>query len=634
MIPQDRASCEVRLPWRRTHAMPMPMPSRSTNHAVYPLLLAATFLAGCSSEDPPPRPNIVVYLVDTLRQDHLGLYGYERETSPSVDALAEDSIVFKQAYATSAWTKASTGSLLTGLHPRQHGATSRSSPLSSQAKLLSEYLSPIGYFCAGLVTNPFVVEHWGFNRGYDVFEDLGENLPSVGGWMQIQAEQVNQRAFEVLDGRPDDQPFFLYLHSIDPHGPNIPIEPYDTLFTDNPRPPGVASMLAMRPQARRVKNTIALYDSEIRYSDDQFGNFIQGLKDRGLYEDTVIWFVSDHGEEFLDHGRGGHGTQLFNEVVEVPLILKLPGQDHGGQLVDTPVSLVDVMVTQLYLLERHAPETLAGRDLLQLLGAAPEPAPVFLDLNLVAGGKKVLHVSKGVVLGDYKYFEELAPEPRQFLFNVREDPDEMDNLIDSLPEKATELDLLLRMQRSTEKSGLIIQGISSKATEHTQWNLTLRTDGQFVEVTPIDLEAMDSYDFEPGGTRLKIECLLMPQQDNVVKKGLLQDKDAFEIRVDPPDARVYVESNEYGGVEERMPVFLGPLRTETTAPLEFLANQGDLKMDDLSTLFTEAERNPGSSVEGVFIPPGVYVIHLPNARSGDIEIPAAMVERLKALGYL
>ena len=95
--------------------------------------------------------------------------------------------------------------------------------------------------------------------------------------MQIQAEQVNQRAFEVLDGRPDDQPFFLYLHSIDPHGPNIPIEPYDTLFTDNPRPPGVASMLAMRPQARRVKNTIALYDSEIRYSDDQFGNFIQGL---------------------------------------------------------------------------------------------------------------------------------------------------------------------------------------------------------------------------------------------------------------------------------------------------------------------------------------------------------------------
>ena len=609
------------------------MPTKTTLHARC-LLCLAGLLAGCGGKDPAPRPNIVIYLVDTLRQDHLGLYGYERETSPSIDALAEDSIVFKQAYATSAWTKASTGSLLTGLHPRQHGATSRSSPLSPQARLLTGYLGPLGYYSVGIVTNPFVVEHWGFNRGYDVFEDLGETLPEAGSWMQIQAEQVNQRAFEVLDARPEEQPFFLYLHSIDPHGPNVPSKPYDTLFTDNPRPPGVASMLAMRPQPRRVKNTIALYDSEIRYSDDQFGNFIQGLKDRGLYEDTVIWFVSDHGEEFLDHGRGGHGTQVFNEVVEVPLILKLPGQNHGGQTVDTPVSLVDVVVTQLNLLERHAPETLSGRNLLELLGPAPEPAPVFLDLNLVASARKVLHVSKGVVLGDYKYFEELAPEPRKFLFNVREDPGETNNLITSHPEKASELDLLLRMQRSTERSGLIVQGISSKATERTLWTLTLKTDGQFVEVTPIDLEAMDSYDYEPGGKRLTIKCLLMPHPDNVVKKSLLQDKDAFQIRVDPPDARIYVESNEYGGIAEAMPVFLGPKRTETAAPLDFSGTREDLRMDDLSTLFTEAERNPASSMEDVFIPPGVYVVRLPDIGSGDIEIPADMVERLKALGYL
>jgi len=607
---------------------------KTTNYALCSLLLAAALLAGCSGEDPPPRPNIVIYLVDTLRQDHLGLYGYERETSPSIDVLAEDSIVFKQAYATSAWTKASTGSLLTGLHPRQHGATSRSSPLSPQAKLLSEYLSPIGYFCAGIVTNPFVVEHWGFNRGYEVFEDLGEQAPQVGGWMQIQAEQVNQRAFEVLDARPEDQPFFLYLHSIDPHGPNTPIKPYDTLFTDNPRPPGVASMLAVRPQVRRVKSTIALYDSEIRYSDDQFGNFVQGLKDRGLYEDTVIWFVSDHGEEFLDHGRGGHGTQIFNEVVEVPLILKLPGQDHAGHEVDTPVSLVDVMVTQLNLLEHHAPETLPGRDLLDLLGTDIPAAPVFLDLNLVAGSNKTLHVSKGIVLGDYKYFEELSPEPRKYLFNIREDPGETNNLYSELPLKVAELDLLLRMQRSRERSGLILQAISSKATENTQWNLTLRTDGKFVDVTPLNLEATDSYNYETGGTHLTIECLLMPQQDNVVKKGLLQDNDAFQIRVDPPDARIYVESNEYGGIAGAMPVFLGPKRTETAVPVDFSGTQENLGMDDISTLFTEAERDPGSSMQGVSIPPGVYVIRLPDVGSGDIEIPADMVERLKALGYL
>ena len=609
------------------------MATKITHHA-HCLLFLAGILAGCGGEDPAPRPNIVVYLVDTLRQDHLGLYGYERETSTSIDALAKDSIVFKQAYATSAWTKASTGSLLTGLHPRQHGATSRSSPLSPQATLLSEYLRPLGYYSAGIVTNPFVVDHWGFNRGYEVFEDLGEGLPKIGGWMQIKAEQVNQRAFEVLDARPEGQPFFLYLHTIDPHGPNVPSKPYDTLFTDNPRPPGSASMLAMRPQPRRIKNTIALYDSEIRYSDDQFGEFVQGLRDRGLYEDTVIWFVSDHGEEFLDHGRGGHGTQLFNEVVEVPLILKLPGQEHAGLTVDTPVSLVDVMVTQLNLLERHAPETLAGRNLLDLLGKEPESTPVFLDLNLVAGTKQVLHVSKGIVLDDYKYIEELAPEPRKFLFNIREDPGEMNNLLDSLPEKASELDLLLRMQRSTEKSGLIVQGVSSKATEHGLWTMTLKTDGQFVEVTPIDLEATDSYDYEPGGKQLTVQCLLMPLQDNVVQKSLVQDKDAIAIRVEPPDAKVHIESNEYSGVEQHMPIFLGPQRTEASAPLEFSANQEDLKMNDISMLFTEAERNPRSSVKGLFIPPGVYVVRLPDAGAGDIEIPPEMVERLKALGYL
>ena len=287
------------------------MPPTLTNRTTGLLFFAATLLAGCGGEGSAPRPNIVIYLVDTLRQDHLGLYGYERETSRHLDAMAEDSIVFKQAYATSAWTKPSTASLLTGLHPRQHGATSRSSRLSPQASLLSEYLGPLGYYRAAIVTNPFVVEHWGFNRGYDLFEDLGEGLDSPVGWQSISAEQVNQRAFEVVDARPADQPFFLYLHSIDPHGPNTPIKPYDTLFTENPRPPGNPSMLPMFPKKRRVKNTIALYDSEVRYSDDQFGNFIQGLKDRDLYENTVIWFVSDHGEEFMDHGRGGHGTQVF-----------------------------------------------------------------------------------------------------------------------------------------------------------------------------------------------------------------------------------------------------------------------------------------------------------------------------------
>ncbi len=597
------------------------------------LLPILALLAGCAEEHSPPRPNIVIYLVDTLRQDHLGLYGYERETSPSIDALARDSIVFKQAYATSAWTKASTASLMTGLHPRQHGATSRASPLSPQADLLSERLGPMGYYRAGIVTNPFASGHWGFDRGYDLFEDLGEGLENIGAWQMIPAEQVNQRAFEVLDGRPVDRPFFLYLHTIDPHGPNNPIEPYDTLFTDNPRPPGVASLLPMRPQPLRLQNTVALYDSEIRYSDDKFGEFIKGLKDRGLYDNTVIWFVSDHGEEHLDHGRGGHGTQIFNEVVEVPLILKLADQDQAGQVIDTPVSLVDVVVTQLNMLEQHAPETLAGRNLLDLIDSESDIAPIFLDLNLVAGSQQTLHVSKGIVLGDYKYFEELAPTAEKYLFNLRQDPGETKNLIDEQPDKAAELEILLKVQRSSELSGLIVQGIGSKATKGVDWSLSLETDGQFIEVSPIDLEPTDSFEYEPGGNKLTIQCDLTPGNDFVVTKGRLQDSDSFAIRVDPPDAKVFIRSNQFGR-SARMPVFLGPNRTKTSAPVEFTANREDLKMEQLSTLFTEAERDPRGSDNLVSIPPGVYVVRLPDASAGEIDMPEEMIERLKALGYM
>ena len=594
------------------------------------LLLAAAMTTACGSEEAAPRPNVVLYLVDTLRQDHLGVYGYERQTSPSIDALAQDAILFEQAFATSSWTKASTGSLLTGLQPRQHGAVSRNNPLSGDTELLSEILSALGYYCAAIITNPFVAEHWGFNRGYDHFEDLGEQVATAGGWMQIHAQEVNERAFEVLDDRPPEEPFFLYLHTIDPHGPNDPLEPYDTLFTDTPRPPGIASKLDKPAQPMQLRNTVALYDSEIRYADDQFGVFLQGLKDRGLYDNTVIWFLSDHGEEFLDHGRGGHGTQLFNELVKIPLILKLPQQKHAGQVVSTPVSLVDVLVTQLDLHQHPRPDGLAGRNLLEVLGPDPDEVPIFLDLNLT---KQELYISEGIVLGDYKYFEELLPEPQEYLFNIREDPGETRNLVDLRPEKLAELKLLLEMQRATEQSGLVVKGIGSKTPAGGSWDMTLSTEGAFVDVSSTDLESGDRVDYEVGGSTVTIRCDLSPRSDSAAGKGRIPDEDTLIIRVDPPDARVFVQPYK-ADQAVRMPIYLGPERKKARPPLDFVGNDDSLHVEQLSTLFTQAERNSMGSDGDVNIPPGVYVVRLPDSPSDEIGIPADMVERLKALGYL
>ncbi|MHC4846224.1 MAG: sulfatase-like hydrolase/transferase, partial [Planctomycetota bacterium] len=206
--------------------------------------LLTALVGACGSDEPAPRPNIIVYLSDTLRQDHLGLYGYERKTSPNLRLFAGEGITFESAYAPSSWTKAATASLLTGMFPLQHGATSRGSRLSDDARLISEHLQPLGYWNAAVVTNPFVVSHWGFDRSYDEFHDLGEGLQGKEAWQYVRADEVHRRAFDVLERRPDDQPFFLYVHAIDAHGPNIPVEPFLDMYAKHPRPGSAAGKLS------------------------------------------------------------------------------------------------------------------------------------------------------------------------------------------------------------------------------------------------------------------------------------------------------------------------------------------------------------------------------------------------------
>lgn len=165
---------------------------------------------------PPPRPvvkhNVVIYLVDTLRADHLGVYGYERETSPRLDAFAKDAVVFERAYAPSSWTKPSTASLLTGLHPRRHGGITRDNKLADRIELLSEHLDALGYHTVAFMTNPNTVAMWGFDQGFDVFYDI--HNPDH----QPKAEDVANKVFEHMDAHAD-QPFFYYIHTLDPHDP-------------------------------------------------------------------------------------------------------------------------------------------------------------------------------------------------------------------------------------------------------------------------------------------------------------------------------------------------------------------------------------------------------------------------------
>ncbi len=188
---------------------------------------------GARQADQADRPpHIVVYLADTLRADHLGLYGHSRPTSPRLDALGEEAVVFERAYAPSSWTKASTASLLTGLDPLAHGAVSRRHRVPSRTVLVAEALSERGYRTGAVVTNPHVVARFGFDQGFDAFRDLGKLGIRP---RELRSDRVHRELVDLLPRR-GGPPVFLYVHTIDPHAPNNPPAPYDRLFTDDPQP--------------------------------------------------------------------------------------------------------------------------------------------------------------------------------------------------------------------------------------------------------------------------------------------------------------------------------------------------------------------------------------------------------------
>jgi arylsulfatase A-like enzyme len=395
-------------------------------------------VAGCQGGRPAPprRPNVVIYLIDALRRDHVGAYGYARGTSPSIDAFAREAVLYVDAYSTTAWTKPAVASLLTGLNPPRHGVQDRRHYLPESLPVLSEYLKALGYSTTAVVTNPHASSEWGFGRGFDRFDERRN-------WQRASAEEVNDAVFRSL-GR-DRGPFFYYIHTIEPHGPSGPKPPYGILFGGRPMGDGLPGV---QPGAQPVvvENAIALYDGAIRSNDREFGLLLHELKRKRLYDDTLIILVADHGEEHLDHGKGGHGQQLFNEVAQIPMIVKFPKGRFAGTIASARASLLDIVPTVLSVAGMDQPLGLEGIDLADLPDGGASPTPdrrLFLDLNQVRLDGELV-VARAVVEGHVKYMDDLVPEPKKMLFDLERDPGETNNLIQQDPVLAERLAALLK----------------------------------------------------------------------------------------------------------------------------------------------------------------------------------------------
>jgi arylsulfatase A-like enzyme len=364
------------------------------------------------------RPNVVLVLVDTLRADHLGTYGYGRPTSPRIDAIAREGIVFERAYSVSPWTNPAIATLFTGFWPQKLMPPARHRIAIHQAlpdavETLAEGFAAAGYRTAALVDHPGITPKLNFGKGFETFVRLFE----AGGfpvWGLTDSGFVLAQIERTLDA-DRARPLFLYLHLVYPHRPYGPPPPYDGMFG-----PGFAKL-----DASERAGIVNAYDAEIRYTDDLIGKLEDALVARDMWDATWLVLTSDHGEGFWEHGRGEHGNTLFDELLRIPLVVHPPVR-WGGEPVRVPnrVSLVDVFPTLLGMAGIHD-RARDGHDLLLLLDDGG--LGLLDDRTIFAESPHAGDVHGAAVLrGEHKYiFWKGDPER---VFDLAADPEERESL--------------------------------------------------------------------------------------------------------------------------------------------------------------------------------------------------------------
>jgi choline-sulfatase len=369
-----------------------------------------------------PIRNVIVYLVDTLRADRLAPYNRKtRVQTPGLSRFVEGAAVLTNARSQENWTKPSVATLLSSLLPWEHDTYEDASVLPNSVQVLPELLQQQGYYTAGFIANGYVSDKFGFKRGWSTYRNyIREGRRSV-------AQAVASDVLDFLDQRPQNKPFFLYVHSIDTHVPYQPPRDYLELYDSSKSYEGPINFqkksalleeikLGRLPVAPRDRERLlSLYDAAISYHDVYFNVIMNGLEQRGLDDDTMVIVTADHGEEFWDHGSVGHGHSLYDELLHVPLIMRVPGVTHAGDRVRSNVGLVDIAPTILEALGMDPPETMTGQSFLPELQGEVADAP----RGTVAG---FMDGSRSMAVGRFKLVQHELTQ--QSLYDTRADPEE------------------------------------------------------------------------------------------------------------------------------------------------------------------------------------------------------------------
>lgn len=417
--------------------------------------------------------DILLVTVDSLRADHISYHGYERETTPNLDSLADSSHVLYNAFANGCGTSRSFPSIMSSAYPRMYGGFE---PISEERPLLAETTQEAGYQTAGFHSNPYLNAQFGYDRGFETFftsESESSTLGDLRQWVKDSFDEstlvfkllkkiydISERRAGFNPGTPfvraeeltdwainwarsaDSGPRFLWVHYMDVHHPYAPPVSHQQEFRDEPvsnrRTIQLRRKMLEEPDSiteAELQTLIDLYDGEIKYFDHHAGRLIDEVREQ-WGEDTVIGFTSDHGDEFLDHGMFSHYDTFYDELIHVPLMFSV--NDAGGDHEEL-VELLDLAPTLVDYAGIDRPEGFLGSSLRQLFETGSwEKEGVCVE---AASGRAYRTT-------DWKY---IRTDTGRKLFNLAEDPGEETNVLEENPDIAEEFDARLERYEQYER---------------------------------------------------------------------------------------------------------------------------------------------------------------------------------------
>ena len=432
------------------------------------VLLSQLFFA-CSKNETvnfPKDLNVVLIITDTIGKHQIGYYGAEAST-PNLDKLIKNGVHFTNTFSSASWTKPAIASILTGYLPNVHLVRSLGGKIRAEIETLAEYFQKNGFQTAGFVSHTLLAKKYGYGQGFETYENLNPTNPHV----TITSDKVSDSAIEWLKNRNNERNFFLQLHYFDTHSNYRHHEKYDKTSWYNGKIEAteygvhIDTLRHVRKQmdANDLKYVKGLFGEETAFEDEQIGRFISYLEESPYAKNTLIVWVSDHGEAFLERGKIGHSVTLYNELIKVPFVFYMPSLLKPRE-VKEPVAPVDIFPTLAKIVNQDWDENRAGFSLLPVLAGSKLSSDrvtyneTLRNSNLAAvekNGYKLIHNKK---------------KNRYALYNLESDPLEKNNIISTHPAIFEELKVFLD---NYEKSD-----VNSKEDN--------------VELTPVEVKQLES----------------------------------------------------------------------------------------------------------------------------------------------